>query len=114
MIRYKLIGVNTYGSIFTKITDSMNTWIKKNTDGAEDINLNFFHNCDCGRENKDEDGITIVPIKFNRILYPTALVRNPHAYPWMALVVRDVQYGFNPSNRKADTYCGGALITSKE
>ena len=109
-----MIGVNTYGSIFTKITDSMNTWIKKNTDGAEDINLNFFHNCDCGRENEDEEGINIVPISFNRILYPTRLPRNSHAYPWMALVVRDAQHGFNPANRKADTYCGGSVITSKE
>ena len=47
----------------------MNTWIKKNTDGAEDINLNYFHNCDCGRKSKENDeGLSIVPVE--RIINP--------------------------------------------
>ena len=38
--------------------------------GAEDINLNYFHNCDCGRKSKENDeGLSIVPVE--RIINPT-------------------------------------------
>ena len=110
LIRYKLIGVNTYGSIFTKITDSMNTWIKKNTDGAEDINLNFFHNCDCGRKNKAfDEGISIVPV--NRIIDPEDA--DSHEFPWLALVVLDARDRPVLPSVDDNTICGGSLITAK-
>ena len=99
IFRFKLIGVNSYGSIFTKITDNMNTWIKMNTDGAEDLNLNFFHNCDCGRKNlKRSFNPWVVPLFSNRIINPYTVFR--HEFPWMAWVVKDLERGGLPSNDK--------------
>ena len=94
--RYKLIGVNSYGSIFSKISDNMNTWIKMNTDGTEDINLNFLHNCDCGRRNRKSFNPWVVPSISNRIINPKNA--NQHEFPWMAWVVKDLKQGGLPSN----------------